>query len=106
MLLLLDDKGELSAFPDEEEQSLATELGAEGLHKIDEAIIGSARPNWLKVARVVSDAIKVGRFPYSDAAVTLHIRRVIELANSGALEFQGNLRRPRFSEVRIPNVNR
>jgi len=103
-MLLLDDEGELPSSPGEKEQALGSKLGVEGLNKIDEAIIRSAKGNWLKVARVIADAIKAGGFDYSDAAVNLHNRRVMELVASGALESQGNLMRPRFSEVRIPNA--
>jgi hypothetical protein len=104
-MLLVDDEDRLPDFPDEEEQAFALELGAEGLSKIDKTIISSARANWLKVARIIGDAIEAGGFDYSDAIVDLHARRVMEIVASGALESQGNLERPRFSEVRIPTVH-
>lgn len=103
-MLLLDDEDELPVSPEDEEQALASELGAEGLNKIDRAIVGSSKSNWLKVARVIHDAMKIGGFPLSDATVDLHARRVMEVVASGALEAQGNLKKPRFSEVRVPNV--
>lgn len=103
-MLLLDDEDELPISPEVEELFLASELGAEGLNKIDEAIVGRAKSDWLKVARVIAEAIKVGGFSYTDATVDLHTRRVIELVAAGALEAQGKLTRPRFSEVRLPNA--
>jgi hypothetical protein len=104
MLLLLYDEGELPVSPDEDEQALSSELGAEGLCKIDEAIVRSSKANWLKVARVIAEAITAGGFPCSDAVVNLHARRVMEMVASGALESRGNLKKPRFSEVRVPTV--
>lgn len=76
-MLLLDD---------EDEQALASELGCKGLNRIDEAIVGCSRANWLKVARVIADAIKAGGVSYTDATVDLHARRVMEVVASGALE--------------------
>jgi len=84
--------------------TLASKLGVKGLNKIDDAIVRCTNANWLKVARVIADAIKAGDFSYTDATVDLHARRVMEVVASGALESQGNLKKPRFSEVRVPNV--
>ena len=39
--------------------------------------------------------------PLRGDVVDLHVRRVGELARSGLFDAQGNLRRPRFSEVRV-----
>ncbi|MBK8814826.1 MAG: hypothetical protein IPN42_04625 [Methylococcaceae bacterium] len=103
-MLLLDDEDELPAFPQEEEQALAFELGIYGLSKIDEAIVNNTKANWSKVARVISEAITAGGLNYSEATINLHTRRVMLLVESGALESQGNLKKPRFSEVRISNV--
>ena len=56
----------------------------------------------MKVARVVIDAIKAGRFSTDEERVQLYVRRTIALVSAGRLEAQGNLHRPRFSEVRLP----
>jgi hypothetical protein len=101
-MLLLDDDDELPAQPEEAEAKLSIELGDSGLLAIDEAIRKSARSSWLKVARVVFDALTAGGFKTSDDAhIDVHVRRVISLVDSGALEAKGNLRRPRRSEVRL-----
>jgi hypothetical protein len=101
-MLLLDDDDELPAQPDEGEAKLSIGLGDSGLLAIDEAIRKSARGTWLKVARIVGDALESGGFKISDdVAIDLHVRRVISLVDSGALEAKGNLRRPRWSEVRL-----
>jgi hypothetical protein len=103
-MLWLDDDDVLPASPDEQENTLALQLGVDGLESVDEAIMRHARDRWLKVARVVLDALKVGGFSAADEThVRLHVRRVIGLVDVGRLEAQGNLRRPRFSEVRLPD---
>jgi hypothetical protein len=100
-MLLLDDDDQLSDSPTEEETLLAESLGAAGLLAIDEAIgNASSRTRWLKVARVVVDAIRAAGFSTEEAHVQLHVRRTIALVSSGRLDAQGNVHRPRFSEVR------
>lgn len=105
-MLLLDDDDELPATPDEAETALATQLGSDGLKAIDAALLAQAGKRWLKVARIVGDALKAGGFdPWEDAHLHLHIRRLIALVDAGALEAQGNLRKPRWSEVRLPELS-
>ena len=101
-MLLLDDDDELPSVPDDAEAMLTAQLGADGLRAIDEALRRHSREGWLKGARVVVDALKTGGFPISeDAYVDLHARRLMTLVESGVLEARGNLRRPRWSEVRL-----
>jgi hypothetical protein len=101
-MLLLDDDDELPSQPDEAETSLSGELGDAGLRAIDDALRKSARRSWLKVAHVVFDALKAGGLdPFDDASLHLYVRRVVSLVDSGSLEAQGNLHRPRWSEVRL-----
>jgi hypothetical protein len=101
-MLLLDDDGELPTSPDPSESALSVRLGEQGLRNVDAELMSGARPSWLKVARVVSDALESGGFETADDVVNLHVRRVIALVQLGQLEAQGNLRRPRFSEIRLP----
>jgi hypothetical protein len=102
-VLLFENDDELPEVADEDEARLATRLGADELAAIDFALVRSARDQWLKAARVVADAMTAGNFPRTDEAyVRLHLRRLIGLVASGLLEAQGGLRRPRFSEVRLP----
>jgi hypothetical protein len=99
----MSDDWELPALAGDSERVLAESLGPAGLGSIDEAIAKATQPSWLKLARVVSDAMKAGGYS-GDPEFDLHVRRVILLVETGALEAQGNLRRPRFSEVRLPAV--
>jgi hypothetical protein len=57
---------ELPSLPDEAEARLVTQLGEKGLRDVDDALGKSARRGWLKVARVVLDALKAGGFETSD----------------------------------------
>jgi hypothetical protein len=103
-VLLLDDDDELPLTPAQGETTLAAQLGADGLRAIDATLQQQARRSWLKVARVVSDALRAGGFPPDDDDhIALHVRRLMGLVESGALEGQGNVRRPRWSEVRLPS---
>lgn len=101
-MMLIDDGDELPGTPDEGETQLVTTLGTARLERIDETIRKHVHTRWLKVARVVALAMKDGDFSPTDAdAVRLHVRRVSALVESGAIEGQGNLRKPRWSEVRL-----
>ena len=101
-MLLLDDDDELPGQPEAGEVELTARLSSHRLQEIDVTLVSHAKPTWLKVARVVHDALASGGFAVDDDAVDLHTRRVAGLVASGKLEAQGNLRRPRWSEVRLP----
>jgi hypothetical protein len=100
-MLLLDDWDELSESPGDEETALAMELGAAGLNTIDATLLKHTQDRWRKAARVVLDAVQAASFPLSDETrVRNHVRRLLVLADSRALDAKGNLRKPRWSEVR------
>ena len=101
-MLLLDDEDQVPEAPTDAERGLIASLGPEGIAAMDEALLNAARPNWLKVARVVHDAIEAGGFSIEDQQVQLHVRRIVALVDVRKLEAQGNLLQPRFSEVRLP----
>ena len=101
-MLLVHDEDRVPESPTELEMSLTESLGEKGLAAIDDSILAAAGPKWMKVARVVLDALKAGGFSTEDENVRVHVRRVMALVKSHKLESQGNLLRPRFSEVRLP----
>jgi len=100
-MLLLDDNDELPASPEPTESELMTQLGLAGLEAIDAALTSHAQSRWLKVAGIVYDALRSGGFAVAEDVVALRVRRVGNLVASGILQGQGNLRRPRWSEVRL-----
>jgi hypothetical protein len=97
-----DDEWLLPASPTQEEAELVRALGPKGLEAVDDEIVKATQRRWLKVARVVTDAMKAGGFSIAEEQLDLHVRRIIALVEVGTLESQGNLRRPLFSEVRLP----
>jgi hypothetical protein len=100
-MLLVDDDERVPGSADEAERLLTASIGAQGLLAIDAAILAAVRPRWMKVARIVHDAIEAGGYSTDDAHVAVHVRRIVALVDAGRLEAQGNLLRPRFSEVRL-----
>ena len=101
-MILVHDDDQVPAVPSDEETALAGLLGQAGLQAVDDAIVMATNRRWLKVARIVYVAAKAGGFrPSDDNHVCLHVRRVIALVHAGVLESEGNLLRPRFSEVRL-----
>jgi len=100
--MLFSDGENLPDSPSPGEAKLASVLGPEGIRVIDETLTRKARASWLKVARVVADALREnGYAAHDEDYVHLHVRRVIALVNSGDLQSQGDLRRPRWSEIRL-----
>lgn len=102
LVLLLDDDDKLSETPGDTELALAAKLGAD-VALIDERILQHTLARYMKVARVVIDAVNAGGFDaWDDGVMELHTRRVIALGALGKLEIAGNPLRPRFSEIRLP----
>ena len=97
-----ENEGEVPAVPDEGEQLLAEEIGESGLVAIDQAILSVADLRWRKVASIVVRAGNTQGIRLTDDHVNLYVRRVIRLIEAGQLESVGNVRRPRWSEVRLP----
>lgn len=100
-MLLLDDEAELPDSPSAEEAKLAESLGEAGIKAIDEQIFRASGTQWLKVARVIHGALDAGAFDITKGVVDLHARRVIALVGQDKLAARGNLRKPRFSEVKV-----
>jgi hypothetical protein len=96
------DDESIPSSPGDGEQALAAKLGVEGLRIIDATLTSHAGARWLKAARVIADALETGSCPADDDYFDLYARRLMALVKSGVLEGQGNLLRPRWSEVRLP----
>ena len=87
---------------DVEEATLTEILGPEALAKADVTLMKWIRPRWLKVSRVVVSAIEADDHEPTSEFICVYLRRLIGLAESGAFEVAGNIRRPTRSEVRLP----
>ena len=72
---------------------------------LDQLLLSACdKKHWRKVARIVSDAMKMLEEGDNDAACAFPVLsgRVRKLAESGLIESAGDLRKPRYSEVRLP----
>jgi hypothetical protein len=89
---------------DAEDLHAIAALSQDDLRAIDRAILSSSGESWRKVALVVAVAMDAYPDLYFDIPDVFYSQRVRELVSSGHLEAQGNLRRMRFSEVRLTSV--
>ena len=72
--------------------------------EIDEAILAVCEPLWRKVAYVVTTAAdKLADLPEGSEGYRLVERRLKLLVKDGQLVAQGDISRPRYSEVRLPD---
>jgi len=69
---------------------------------LDATILSCAREHWLKVAMVASRTTQDCGLGLSDEQVDIVVARVRALVARGRLVAQGDLSRPRYSEVRRP----
>ncbi|MCX6927911.1 MAG: DUF3658 domain-containing protein [Verrucomicrobia bacterium] len=74
--------------------------------RIDDAILAVAKPDWLKVARVIADVTRVEGdcVGDNDDGFQAIAERIEALVREGRLVAQGNLRKQRYSEVRLPGL--
>lgn len=91
------DDGEL----DEEDEAAVAALGPSDVDAIDRALLSLCEERWRKVAYVVGHAMDVHPNRYLDIPDLYYAQRVRALVEAGKLEAVGNLRRMRFSEVRL-----
>lgn len=102
--LLVEDQSALTEFADEDEAALAKDLGEDGLAVVDAALLRYVIARYHKAARVIWDALEFcGHSPKDKTRIRLYARQLIALADAGAIKAAGNLRRPRFSEVCLPD---
>jgi hypothetical protein len=95
---------ELDSEPTAAELKLINRLTPDQVKKIDEVLLANAAPQWRKVASVVGTAMMRLREEYPGLPDVYYSRRVAALVVTGKLQSQGNLRRMRFSEVRLSSV--
>jgi hypothetical protein len=89
---------------EDEEAAFAAQSPAE-IEEIDAAILALAGPRWRKVAFIAGNLLL--EFEDDTGApipIGVVVRRVIALVGLAKLESQGDLRRMRFSEVRLPRA--
>jgi len=72
------------------------------LEIIDQALLSNICHNWRKVARVVGTTMSDLEERVFGIPDIFYANRIIQLAGKGLIESQGNLRRMRYSEIRLP----
>jgi hypothetical protein len=89
---------------DAEDLQAVAALTSDDLGAIDRALLAASHTNWRKVAFVVGTAMDAYPDSYHDIPDVFYAQRIQALVSAGRLEVQGNLRRMRFSEVRLSQV--
>ncbi len=77
-------------------------LTASDLEKIDKAILKNSSHQWRKVARVVGQTLLEFQSDFPGVPDIFYSERIELLVNSGALQSQGNLKKMRYSEIKLP----
>ena len=98
---MTDDEVEVPETPGVDELQLTVELGEHGLRNIDDALKKAADGKFLKVARIIVQALKAMQVQPTDLYVNVCVRRILALVEEGIMETRGNVRRPRGSEARL-----
>ena len=70
--------------------------------ELDATILSHARERWLKAAMVAARTMQDRGLGPTDEQLDIVVARMRALVARGRLVAQGNLNRPRFSEVRLP----
>jgi hypothetical protein len=95
---------ELDSAPTAAELKIINKLTPDQVKRIDEVLLAQTALEWRKVARVVGSAMLQMKGEYPGLPDVYYSGRIAELVTAGKLQSQGNLRRMRFSEVRISGV--
>jgi hypothetical protein len=73
--------------------------------EIDQTLLSFCSKDWQKVAKIIGDTFKAfeGRRGHLDKGIADEVDARMEiLVSTGQLEAQGNIRKWRYSEVRLP----
>lgn len=84
-----------------EDEVIVANLAPDTVKRIDDALLGKASPTFLKVAYIVGSVMRSLPDRPEGVPDVYYAQRVAKLVEAGLLEARGNLRRMRFSEVRL-----
>ena len=99
MSLSSEEQNDLPLTPEQEE--LVNKLNVSEVERIDEALLSNISGYWKKVASVVGATMMELENRVEGIPDVYYANRIIYLAEKGLIESQGNLKRMRFSEVRL-----
>ena len=74
------------------------------VEELDATILSHARERWLKAAMIAARTMQNRGLGLTDEQLEIVVARARALVAQGRLVAQGNLSRPRFSEVRLPGA--
>ena len=98
------DDDDLNVRLDDEDTKAIAALTVDDVAAIDEAILSKLSSRWQKTAFVIATSMYASPDRYEDIPDVFYGRRVVALAQQGLLEASGDLRKWRFSEVRVLSV--
>ena len=84
-----------------EQEELVNKLKASEVERIDEEILSNISGYWKKVASIVGATMIDLENRVEGIPDVYYAKRIIYLVEKGLVESQGNLKRMRFSEVRL-----
>ena len=96
--------GEVEPSLTEEQQAIIATLPETLVHEIDEALLSYASSQFQKVAKIVGIFMTESSLHSRGIPYIFYAQRIEELANNARLEYQGNLKFMRHSEVRVPKT--
>ncbi|MBL8514416.1 MAG: hypothetical protein JNJ55_10530 [Betaproteobacteria bacterium] len=88
--------------PSPEEQAEIARLTTDQIAYIDKVLLANVVDDWRKLARVVAECMNATESELPEVPVIYFAQRAMALRDAGLIESQGNLRRMRYSEVRLP----
>ena len=86
----------------DEQEARVSRLTPQEVSQIDAALMSHAVPQWRKVAMIVGLAMQESKNQPGDVPDVFYSRRVAHLVSDGKLVAFGDLRRMRYSEVKLP----
>lgn len=94
----LENDGPMS----EAQVAIVSKLTVSELEKIDKEILKNSSHQWRKVARVVGQTLLKLQTEFPGVPDVFYSARIEFLVKSGALQSQGNLKKMRYSEIKLP----
>jgi len=85
----------------EEQSELVSKLSETELNIIDSALLSNISSQWRKVARVVGTTMSEQESRIKGIPDVFYAQRILQLAQKGLIESQGNLQAMRYSEVKL-----
>jgi hypothetical protein len=86
------------------EQQIVSRLTRADIELIDQTLLSNSSSTWQGVARLIGYALVELKDQLPAVPLALYARRIVALAQTGALEAQGKLESIRLGKVRLPSA--